>query len=100
LTEVLRAGKLAESDRLKLTTGHVRAGFRLVGTGIVVLGSHELFHRDLLPPGVKAEPRAAGRRVESRAIDSFLDLTERDSVVPVAHGIARFRGMTMLEKGG
>ena len=100
LTEVLKAGKLAESDRLKLTTGHVRAGFRLVGTGIVVLGSHELFHRDLLPPGVKAEPRTSGRRVESRAIDSFLDLADGDYVVHVAHGIARFRGMTMLEKGG
>ena len=54
LTEVLAAGKLAERDRLQLVTGHVRAGFRLVEPGVVVLGSHELFHRDLLPPGVKA----------------------------------------------
>ncbi len=100
LTEVLRAGKLAETHRLKLTTGHVRAGFRLVEQGVVALGSHELFHRDLLPPGVKpATDRAPARRVESRAIDTFLDLNEGDYVVHVAHGIARFRGMTMLEKG-
>ncbi|MFO0851755.1 MAG: transcription-repair coupling factor [Gemmataceae bacterium] len=100
LTNVLKAGKLAESDRLRLTTGHVRAGFRLVDQGVVVLGSHELFHRDLLPPGVKAAPdKPAGRRVESRAIDSFLDLNDGDYVVHVAHGIARFRGMRMLEKG-
>ena len=99
LTDVLKAGRLAESDRLRLTTGHVRAGFRLVGSGVVVLGSHELFHKDLLPPGVKG-PAAKGssRRVESRAIDTFLDLNEGDYVVHVAHGIARFRGMRMLEK--
>ena len=100
LTDVLKAGRLAESHRLQLVTGHVRTGFRLVGAGVVVLGSHEIFHKDLLPPGAK-DPAAKpfGRRVESRAIDSFLDLSDGDYVVHVAHGIARFRGMRMLEKG-
>ena len=156
LTEVLKAGKLAESDRLRIVTGHVRRGFRLVGSpedltprpplqsgegvvksdaasessnavpstkgksrkrpavehplstlergpggevsGLVVIGSHELFHKELLPPGVKEAGRT-GRRVESRAIDSFLDLNDGDYVVHIAHGIARFRGMRMLEKG-
>ncbi len=108
LTEVLKAGKLAESDRLRIVTGHVRRGFRLVGDepspgtavpglGIVVIGSHELFHKELLPPGVKAGG-GVGRRVESRAIDSFLELNDGDYVVHVAHGIARFRGMRMLSK--
>jgi transcription-repair coupling factor (superfamily II helicase) len=100
LTDVLRAGQLSESQRLQLVTGHVRAGFRLVEAGVVVLGSHELFHKDLLPPGVKAGPPAgSSRRVESRAIDTFLDLNDGDYVVHVAHGIARFRGMKLLEKG-
>ncbi len=98
LTEVLKAGKLAESHRLQLVTGHVRAGFRLVESGTVVLGSHEIFHKDLLPPGVKAQTRSS-RQIESRAIDSFLDLNDGDYVVHVAHGIARFRGMKMLDKG-
>ncbi|QJW95832.1 transcription-repair coupling factor [Frigoriglobus tundricola] len=105
LTEVLKAGKLAESHRLQLVTGHVRAGFRLVtggrgghpSEGIVVLGSHEIFHKDLLPPGVKVQTRSS-RQIESRAIDTFLDLNDGDYVVHVAHGIARFRGMKMLEK--
>ena len=100
LTEVLKAGKLAESQRLSLVTGHVRAGFRLVGKGVVVVGSHELFHKDLLAPGVKTPGRAPTRQIESRAIDSFLSLSEGDYVVHIAHGIARFRGMRMLEKGG
>ena len=160
LTEVLQAGKLAESQRLQLTTGHVRAGFRLVdlsplapggeglgasslsplapggeglgvrgkttsrsqkasdlassepltpgpsplgGEGnkisIVVLGSHELFHRDPVAASTKEKSRTASRSVEGRAIDSFLDLNEGDYVVHVAHGIAKFIGMKMLEKG-
>jgi transcription-repair coupling factor (superfamily II helicase) len=98
LTDVLKAGKLALSDRLQLFTGHVRAGFRLVTAGVVVVGSHEIFHKDLLPAGVKAAAGKSSRRVESRAIDSFLDLNEGDYVVHVAHGIGRFRGMKMLEK--
>jgi transcription-repair coupling factor (superfamily II helicase) len=99
LTDVLKSGKLAQSDRLRLVTGHVRAGFRLVDAGIVLIGSHEIFHKDLLPPGVKAPRGKSSRRVESRAIDTFLDLNDGDYVVHVAHGIARFRGMRMLEKG-
>src|SRR5205814_2895334 len=69
LGEVLAAGKLAQSDRLRLVLGHVHAGFRMVlenaacglalgsdhanakpqaaiPVGIVVLGDHELFHRE------------------------------------------------------
>jgi transcription-repair coupling factor (superfamily II helicase) len=95
LTDVLKAGKLAQSDRLRLVTGAVRAGFRLVDSNIVVLGSHELFHRD---PTVGAEKGTPRRRIESRAIDSFLDLSEGDLVVHVVHGIARFRGMHMLDR--
>ena len=99
LTEVLKAGKLAESHRVRLVTGHVRHGFRLVDSNVVVLGSHELFHKDLLPPGVKAGavPKSA-RKIESRAIDSFLDLADGDYVVHIAHGIGRFRGMRMLPR--
>ncbi|MDY3554430.1 transcription-repair coupling factor [Gemmata sp. JC717] len=97
LTEVLKAGKLAESHRLRLVTGHVRSGFRLVESGVIVLGSHEIFHKDLLPPGAKAQAKSS-RTIESRAIDSFLDLNDGDYVVHVAHGIARFRGMRMLDK--
>src|SRR5262249_55758517 len=36
LSEVLAAGQLAQSDRLRLVTGRVREGFRLVEAGLVV----------------------------------------------------------------
>ncbi|HEY7309405.1 MAG TPA: CarD family transcriptional regulator, partial [Gemmataceae bacterium] len=100
LSEVLAAGQLAQSDRLRLVTGRVRAGFRLIeGVGangsaqsMIVLGGQELFHREEVR---QVQPR---RRLESRAIDSFLDLAEGDLVVHVSHGIARYRGMQMVEK--
>jgi transcription-repair coupling factor (superfamily II helicase) len=96
LGEVLAAGKLAQADRLRLVTGRVRAGFRLVeggpGNGVVVLGGQELFHREEVR---QVQPR---RRLESRAIDSFLDLTEGDLVVHVSHGIGRYRGMQLLDR--
>jgi transcription-repair coupling factor (superfamily II helicase) len=94
LGDVLAAGQLAQSDRLRLVTGRVRAGFRMVEVGVVVLGSQELFHRDETR---QVLPR---RRLESRAIDSFLDLAEGDLVVHVSHGIARYHGMQVLDRNG
>lgn len=98
LTEVFRAGRLAQAGRLSLVPGHVQSGFRLVQADLIVLGSHELFHKEPGPVVAKAAAAGQSRQIESRAIDSFLDLNEGDYVVHVAHGIARFRGMRMLEK--
>jgi transcription-repair coupling factor (superfamily II helicase) len=94
LGEVLAAGQLAQSDRLRLLEGRVRAGFRMVEHRLVILSDYELFHREETR---RIEPR---RRLESRAIDTFLDLAEGDLVVHVSHGIARYRGMQVLEKNG
>lgn len=94
LGEVLATGKLAQAGRLRLVTGSVRAGFRMVDAGVVVLSDHELFHRE---EARQVQPR---RRLESRAIDTFLDLAEGDLVVHVSHGIARYRGMQVIEKNG
>jgi transcription-repair coupling factor (superfamily II helicase) len=126
LGDVLAAGRLAQSERLRLVLGRVHAGFRMLlpgrvggvfGThrlsdqaqagsedsahptdsalsGVVVLGDHELFHRE------EARTVKARRQLEARAIDSFLDLNEGDLVVHVSHGIARFCGMDVLTKNG
>jgi transcription-repair coupling factor (superfamily II helicase) len=108
LGDVLAQGKLAQAGRLELVIGYVHAGFRLVldsaaspalatpqaATGIVVIGDHELFHRE---QSAAVLPR---RQLESRAIDSFLELQEDDVVVHLSHGIARYRGMHVLEKNG
>ncbi len=130
LGDVLAQGKLAQAGRLVLVVGYVHAGFRLIlderdkETGrqgdkekdkadpvslspclpvslspclpvsLTVLGDHELFHRE------QARAVLPRRQLESRAIDSFLELQEDDLVVHLSHGIARYRGMHVLEKNG
>jgi transcription-repair coupling factor (superfamily II helicase) len=94
LGEVLASGQLAQSGRLHLLVGRVHTGFRIVNGGVVLLSDHELFHRE------EARQVLPRRRLESRAIDSFLDLKEDDLVVHVSHGIARFRGMSVLDNNG
>ncbi len=109
LGEVLSESRLVQTGRLRLVLGQVRAGFRLVEAGVVVLSDHELFRRDprswsgrvAQVAQVAQVGRARGaRRLEARAIDSFLDLAENDLVVHVSHGISRFRGMQVLEDKG
>ena len=82
------------ADRVTLCVGHVSRGFRLITERIVVLSDNELFHRTELQ---RAAPRKS--RLESRAIDTFLDLSPGDLVVHLSHGIARFRGMEVQPKG-
>lgn len=81
-------------DRVSLCVGRVQRGFRLVADRIIVLSDGELFGRTTVARDTKRK-----RRVESRAIDSFLDLSEGDLVVHLAQGIARYRGMKLMEKG-
>jgi transcription-repair coupling factor (superfamily II helicase) len=75
--------------------GQVRAGFRLVDEGVLVLSAADLFHREAAPAR-----RSPTRKYETRAIDSFLDLNEGDLVVHINHGIARFLGMQVLDGKG
>ena len=92
LGEVFADTAIARTDRLQLTVGRVRAGFHMIDARTLVIGDHELFARaDVRRPVTR-------RRYESRAIDSFLDLNEGDLVVHVNHGIARYRGLQMVDK--
>ncbi|MEJ7639103.1 MAG: CarD family transcriptional regulator, partial [Singulisphaera sp.] len=78
--------------RLHRTVGRVRSGFHMIDARTLVIGDHELFARaDVRRPTNR-------RRYESRAIDSFLDLNEGDLVVHVNHGIARYRGLQLVDK--
>lgn len=91
LAEVFEDTELAKHGRLALAVGHIRHGFRLVESGLLVIGDHELFSR---PEARRGHVR---RSYESRAIDSFLDLNEGDYVVHVNHGIAHYRGLHLNE---
>ena len=93
LGEIFAATKLAQQGHLHFHVGTLQNGFRLVPDRIVMLSSGELFHRNDLN-------RPMARRRLGRVIDSFLDLHEGDLVVHVSHGIARYRGLKLLEKNG
>jgi len=112
LEELFRSSRLFQEGRLRLELGQVRAGFRLflsveegqgrwrgrdrrAGRAVIVLGDDELFHRST----TLRRPRVR-RRYETRAIESFLDLNEGDYVVHVAHGIAIYRGLELLDRDG
>lgn len=81
------------SHRVRLCTGRLNRGFRMLETGLVVISDNELFSR------AQARSTTARRRQtpDSRAIDTFLDLRDGDLVVHISHGIARYRGMAMVD---
>ncbi len=92
LAEVFGSTELARQGKLHFPIGSLQTGFRLVPERIVLLGSGELFRRSDL--------RRPARRRLGRVIDSFIELRQGDLVVHVAHGIARYRGLKLLEKAG
>ena len=91
LVELFGTTQLAQQGRLHFPRGSLRSGFRLLPEALALVSSNELFHRTDL--------RRPVRRRLAKALDSFTDLREGDLVVHVGHGIARYRGMSLLEKG-
>ena len=95
LRELLEQSVPELVPRVSLCLGTVTRGYRLVAEQVVVISDHELFDR------VEVRRTAARKkRIESRAIDSFLDLKEGDLIVHLSHGIGRFRGMQVLDREG
>jgi len=78
---------------LVFLTGRLSLSFAVPKRGVVVLG-----YDDLLQHLTRRRPSA--RRPASRALDDFLDLDPGDTVVHLAHGIGRFRGVRTIERQG
>jgi len=93
LGELLADSAPARTGRLHFARGRLSGGFRVIPEKLVLVSSAELFNRE------EVASRPARQRL-SRAIDTFLDLHEGDYVVHVAHGIGRYRGLTLLEQHG
>ncbi|TVR13690.1 MAG: transcription-repair coupling factor [Planctomycetota bacterium] len=74
--------------------GRLHAGWRDQLSGVVVLHDFELAHR--LPNRRRSRKRVSG----GNPLSSLADLRNGDYVVHLNHGIARFRGMTTLERRG
>jgi len=83
LQELLEHAAPELAPRVTLCLGAVTRGFRLVVERVLVLSDAELFSR------VDVRRVARKKKIESRALDTFLDLNEGDLVVHLAHGIGR-----------
>jgi len=83
----------ALGGRVKLGLGHVAGGFYWPEQKLVVVGHHELFGR-------YAKRRRIRRIRAGRPIESLLDLQQGEYVVHVAHGIAKFDGLKLIDRDG
>lgn len=90
LADLFASTALAQQGKLHYVPGNLRRGFRIVPENLALVSSSELFQR--------TDVRRTPARRLGKAIDSFIELREGDLVVHVAHGIARYRGMTLLQK--
>lgn len=90
-----KEAELQLGGRVTLCVGQVRHGFRLLDHNLVVVSDNELFSRTQ-----SRRVRARRRSADSRAIDSFLDLRDGDLVVHLTQGIARYRGMSLMDNEG
>ncbi|MGE0377015.1 MAG: transcription-repair coupling factor, partial [Planctomycetaceae bacterium] len=98
LGELLMQTDADLAGRVQLCVGTVTRGYRLTGQRLIVLSDHELFSRTEVRRVKRRPAAAAAGRIESRAIDTFLDLNVGDLVVHLTHGIARYRGMELLDR--
>lgn len=92
LRELLVESRAFASGQVKIAIAQLSAGFEILPDGKLVLSATQLFRRAML--------RRPTKRIQSKAIDSFLDLREGDLVVHLSHGIGVYRGMAMLDRHG
>ena len=92
LRELLVESRAFATGQVTIAIASLAAGFEILPDGKLILSATQLFRRALL--------RRPTKRIQSKAIDSFLDLREGDLVVHLSHGIGVYRGMTMLDRHG
>ena len=93
LDEILSALPAEVRGRIRLGVGRLGAGFRLAAPErLTVLANHEVFHR-------YHDRRRLRCRIETRAIDTWMDLKRGDYVVHAVHGIGRYLGIKTLRRG-
>lgn len=95
LTDLINEEDPELAKRITLCLGAVTQGYRLVQSNIVVLSDNEMFSR----VHVRNVKKSKSKRLQSRAIDSFLELNEGDLVVHLSHGIGRYLGMELIGEG-
>lgn len=91
ISDSISGSEASGRGRINWLIGSLTHGFAWPEQDIVLIGTDEIFGR--------MHARRTRSRTLSQTIDSFVDLSPGDLVVHVGHGLARFRGLVMLEKG-
>ena len=91
--EIIKDLSIRRNKPLELRIGHLHRGFQFSDIKIAILTHDEIFHR-------YKQRREPKKSIQTRAIDSFLDLKRGDYVVHVTHGIGRYLRMETLEEEG
>ncbi len=89
---------LAEVDAdapVEVGLGSVAKGFHLPAAGLVLVN-----HRELTGVVGSRRQQRARPAHRSRALHSFFELKPGDLVVHAVHGLARFRGLELMKRGG
>ncbi len=82
-------------EDVELELGELSKGFRLLGANLIVVAQHELAGL------AAAEHRRAERTPHRvRALRSFFELKIGDLVVHAVHGLAIYRGLSRMARGG
>jgi transcription-repair coupling factor (superfamily II helicase) len=92
LSQELARAKVSE---VELRRGQLSRGFRVPAWGLVIVNHHEL--KGVLGTRRRAKPQ---HQHKVRAIQSFFELKRGDLVVHAVHGLARFRGLVRMARGG
>ncbi|MEO2163648.1 MAG: transcription-repair coupling factor [bacterium] len=82
-------------DSIELRIGSITRGFGVPALDLLLVGHHEL--KGMLGARRRTQPRSAHK---VRAIQSFFELRPGDLVVHAVHGLARYRGLEKVERGG
>lgn len=92
-TQAERISYLLNDTRVNVIQGTVSGGFSLPEQKIVCIQENEIFGR-------KRKIAQSVKRVQSRAIDTFVELNKGDYVVHINYGIGRFSGIERIKAAG
>ncbi len=95
LETVLEKDGIRVGGAVRILVGRVSDGFQFPAFGHCVINHHELLRR--LPV---RRPRRAKATLRSRVLESFRELSPGDLVVHMVHGIARYEGLTRMQREG
>lgn len=92
-TQKSRLAHLLADTKAQVIELGISTGFAIPELKLSVIQEHEIFGR-------KRKIPASVKRVQSQAIDTFVELEPGDHVVHVNHGIGLFRGIRRICAGG